>query len=251
MSELVDKGSIEIPLSGGRYTVGVVRVGDTVRRPAKSSSPCVRDLLLHLERAGCACVPRYLGQDESGRDIFNYIPGWVPAKFQYFEDDQVAAAAVMLRSFHDATRGSDLAGATGVVCHHDPGPNNAVFQAGRPVAFIDFDFAAPGGIAEDLGYMAWTWCVSSKPARGPAEIQAAQVRVLADAYGLDDAGRAGLVAAMIQRQSQNITFWRQRIEHFEGPETSPDEIRERVDWSRREMEFTQDHRDLFLKALGV
>ena len=56
---------------------------------------------------------------------------------------------------------------------------------------------------------------------------------------------------MIQRQSQNITFWRQRIEHFEGPETSPDEIRERVDWSRREMEFTQDHRDLFLKALGV
>lgn len=179
------------------------------------------------------------------------ISSGVPAKFQYFEDHQVAAAAMMLRSFHDATSGSDLAGAKGVVCHHDPGPNNTVFQAGRPVAFIDFDFAAPGGIVEDLGYMAWTWCVSSKPARGPAEIQVAQVRVLADAYGLDHADRAGLVSAMIQRQSQNIAFWSQRLNHFEGPETSPDEIQERIDWSKREMQFTQGHRDLFLKALGV
>jgi Ser/Thr protein kinase RdoA (MazF antagonist) len=166
-------------------------------------------------------------------------------------NDQVAAAAMMLRSFHDATRGSDLAGAKGVVCHNDPAPNNTVFQGGRPVAFIDFDFAAPGGIVEDLGYMAWTWCVSSKPARGPAEMQAAQVRVLADAYRLDHAERAALVSAMIQRQSQNIAFWSQRLDRFEGPETSPDEIQERIDWSKREMQFTRDHRDLFLKALGV
>jgi hypothetical protein len=85
VSELIGEQTIEIPLTGGRYTVGVVRVGDTVRRPATASSPFVRDLLLHLEGAGCACVPRHLGQDESVRDILSYIPGWVPAKFQYFE----------------------------------------------------------------------------------------------------------------------------------------------------------------------
>jgi Ser/Thr protein kinase RdoA (MazF antagonist) len=251
MDDQADHPTIEIPLSGGRYTVGVVCVGDTVRRPAQPWSPFVRGLLLHLENAGCECVPRHLGQDEFGRDMFSFVPGWVPAKFQHFEDAQVAAAGAMLRSFHDATRGSDLAGGEAVVCHHDPGPNNTVFRNGRPVAFIDFDFAAPGGILEDVGYMAWTWCVSSKPVRGPIEAQAAQLRVLADAYGLALQDRAGLVMAMIQCQSRNITFWNERIDRFEGPQTSSADIQEHVDWSRREMEFTAAHRELFLKALGV
>lgn len=251
MNGSVDGQPVEIPLSGGRYTVGVVRVGDTVRRPAQSSSAFVRELLLHLEDAGYACAPRLLGQDESGRDVFGYIPGWVPAKFQHFEDDQIATAAAMLRYLHDVTRGSNLTGSKEVVCHHDPGPNNVVFQEGRPVAFIDFDFAAPGAAIEDLGYMAWTWCVSSKAARGPAQLQAEQVRVLADAYGLDHSHRAHLVPAMIERQLRNITFWSQRINCFEGPPTSPDEIRERIDWSKREMQFTQHHSDLFSKVLGV
>ena len=241
----------ELPLSGGRYTVGVVRIGDTVRRPASASSPFVRSLLLHLEAVGCQCVPRHLGEDESGRDVLSFLPRWVPTKFQYFEDEQIAAAGAMLRSFHDATRGSDLAGAQAVVCHHDPGPNNTVFQNGLPVAFIDFDFAAPGAILEDVGYMAWTWCVFSKPERGPVERQAAQLRVLADAYGLVLRDRRGLVAAMLQRQAQNIAFWSERIDVFEGIPTSSAEIRERVDWSKREMEFTDAHRALFVSAIGA
>ncbi|MEQ5841875.1 aminoglycoside phosphotransferase family protein [Paraburkholderia acidicola] len=196
-------------------------------------------------------MPRHLGQDDSGRDVLSFLPGWVPQKFQYFEDEQIAAAGAMLRSFHDATRGSDLAGAQVVVCHHDPGPNNTVFQNGLPVAFIDFDFAAPGAILEDVGYMAWTWCVSSKPERGPVERQAAQLRVLANAYGLASQDRPGLITAMLQRQSQNIAFWSERIDVFEGPTTSSAEIRERVAWSRREMEFTGAYSDLFLSAIGA
>lgn len=135
--------------------------------------------------------------------------------------------------------------------HHDPGPNNTVFRNGLPVAFIDFDFAAPGGILEDVGYMAWTWCVSSKPEPGSVELQAAQLRVLADAYGLARQDRQGLVAAMIQRQSQNIAFWSERIDAFEGPPTNTAEIQERVDGSRREMDFTKAHSELFLEAIGV
>ncbi|MFF1839091.1 aminoglycoside phosphotransferase family protein [Streptomyces sp. NPDC058231] len=68
-----------------------------------------------------------------------------------------------MRSLHEATRSSRLTGTSPVVCQHDPGPNNVVFHQGRPVAFIDFDTAAPGNPLEDLGYMAWTWCISSKP----------------------------------------------------------------------------------------
>jgi hypothetical protein len=59
-----------------------------------------------------------------GRDTFTYLPGWVPAKFQRFNDTQIRDAGALLRALHDASRGSALAGEHPVVCHHDPGPNN-------------------------------------------------------------------------------------------------------------------------------
>ena len=142
----------EVPLRGGRVTPGVVRVGNTVRRPVTEASPFVARLLGHLERRGFAGAPRHLGLDAAGRDTFSYLPGQVPARFRRWTDAQVAAAGVLLRSLHDATRGCAPAGASPVVCHHDPGPNNAVFRDGLPYAFIDFDTAAPGDPLEDVGY---------------------------------------------------------------------------------------------------
>ena len=47
----------ETPLTGGRITVGVVRVGDTVRRPITRDRTHVHDLLLHLEERGFDAVP--------------------------------------------------------------------------------------------------------------------------------------------------------------------------------------------------
>ena len=44
----------------------------------------------------------------------------------------------------------------------DPGPFNTVFRAGLPAAFIDWSSCRPGGRLEDLGYMAWTWCIQSQ-----------------------------------------------------------------------------------------
>lgn len=53
----------EVPLEGGRVNVGgVVRVGDTVRRPLRENSPFVHELLLQLERAGFDGAPRFLGR---------------------------------------------------------------------------------------------------------------------------------------------------------------------------------------------
>jgi len=68
----------EIPLDGGRVTKGIVRVGDTVRRPPTFNSPFVHKLLEHLEASGFDAAPRSNGFDEFGRDVFLYIQGDVP-----------------------------------------------------------------------------------------------------------------------------------------------------------------------------
>lgn len=239
----------EEPLGGGRITHGVVRVGDTVRRPASPSSPFVAELLNHLEQHGFSGAPRYLGVDEAGRDMFSYLPGHVPAKFQQWTDAQVTAAGVLLRSLHDATRGSRLAGPQPVVCHHDPGPNNMVFQDGTPVALVDFDTAAPGDPLEDVGYAAWTWCIASKSAAPPVTEQAYQVRMLADGYELSGLERRGLVDAILDRQIRNVQFWLKRNPGPSELHPSEDVIAARVEWSRREHAFVSTYRSTFEQAL--
>ncbi|MFI6624559.1 aminoglycoside phosphotransferase family protein [Streptomyces sp. NPDC050528] len=239
----------EVPLPGGRITPGVVRVGDTVRRPTTQASPFVARLLGHLAQRGFTGAPRHLGLDETGRDTFSYLPGHVPARFRHWTDEQITAAGALLRSFHDATRGSALAEPCAVVCHHDPGPNNTVFRDELPVAFIDFDTAAPGDPLEDVGYAAWTWCVSSRPTAPPVSVQAAQVRLLADAYGLVASDRGKLVDAMLNRQTRNASWWLARLG---GPEHTVGEdelIGARIAWSEREHAHTSAHRSAFDSAL--
>jgi Phosphotransferase enzyme family len=244
-----------IPLTGGRMTSGVVKVADTVRRPAGPASPFVAQLLALYEQRGFLGAPRYLGQRD-GMDCFSFIPGSVPARFQTWTDVQIAAAGRLLRAMHDASRGSALAGRHPVVCHHDPGPNNAVFNnmvfsEGEPVAFIDFDTAAPGSPLEDLGYLAWTWCVSSKPSAPPVEAQAAQMRIAVDAYGLAHGERGAVVDAILERQARNVRFWAE-IRSGRSPTIATDEqIIERIAWSRREHWHTVVNREVFDAALSA
>lgn len=217
-------------LSGGRITPGVVRIGDTVRRPASPGTP---DLLRLLEARGFAGAPRYLGQDDEGRDILTYLEGWVPG-FQRWQNEQIAAFGVLLRALRDATRSAP----NRVICHHDPGPNNTVFRNNLPVALIDFDTAEPGSPLEDLGYAAWTWCIASKhndPTR-----QAAQVRVLADAYALPPPQRAALIDATLERQSRNVRFWTETT-----AQVTPQQRADRITWSRQEHAYTTTHRPTF------
>ncbi|MFF0771237.1 aminoglycoside phosphotransferase family protein [Nonomuraea wenchangensis] len=239
----------EVPLTGGRVTPGVVRVADTVRRPATASSAFVAQLLTHLEQCQFTGAPRYLGRDEASREIFSYLPGQVPAKFRRWSDTQVASAGSLLRSLHDATRNSGLAGKHPVVCHHDPGPNNTVFRAGLPAAFIDFDTAAPGDPLEDVGYMAWTWCISSKPTAPPATAQAAQVRVLTDAYGLSAERRAEVLDAILDRQSRNARWWAERLTDPGTCPANPETIISRIAWSEREYTYTSVNRLVFAAVL--
>lgn len=81
----------EVPLSGGRITSGVVRVGNTVRRPATASSSFVAELLGDLKPKGFTGAPRHLGFDRPvGRSSPTFpatcppdssggpIPRWLP-----------------------------------------------------------------------------------------------------------------------------------------------------------------------------
>lgn len=145
------------PLTGGRVTPGVVKVGDTVRRPTGNHSEYAHALLEELEREGFDAAPRFLGLDEGRREILTYLPGEVPDDLRLFTDEQAAAAARLLRRYHDATVRSPLRGTGEVVCHGDVSPCNHVFRNGLPYALIDFDGAHPGCRREDVGYGAWLW----------------------------------------------------------------------------------------------
>lgn len=156
----------------------------------------------------------------------------------------------MLRAFHDATRGSALAGESPIICHHDFGPNNAVFEGKEPVALIDFDMARPGEPKEDLGYTAWAWCVSSKPDRQPVSVQAHQVCILVEAYeGLGVWSARELVDAIMERQERNILFWSDAMRKPDEVATPTGKIAEVIAWSRRELAYTSAHQRQFEAAL--
>jgi len=212
----------ETRLHGGRVTVGVVRVGGTVRRPAKASSPFVRDLLLHLERRRFDAAPRYLGRDERDRDVFSYLPGEVPAELDAeIADEPLVAAARLIRRFHDATSGSQLAGEHETVCHNDLSPCNFVFRDGLPVGIIDFDAAAPGRRLSDLGYAIFLWLNLGTDGRR-ADKQARRIELFCDAYGVTvdrqvvDAVIAAVAATLhrleAEGRSADARWWRQQLD---------------------------------------
>ena len=55
----------EVPLGGGNVSGGVVRIGDTVRRPAGPWTPAVHALLGHLHATGFPGAPRPLAWTSS------------------------------------------------------------------------------------------------------------------------------------------------------------------------------------------
>ncbi|HKN98393.1 MAG TPA: phosphotransferase [Pseudonocardiaceae bacterium] len=173
-------------LAGGHVT-GPVRIGDTVRRRPGPRGAFVRELLGHFERHGWAGAPRLLGTDEQGRDVLGYLPGHVPWDACPPPDPgSLAAVARLLRECHDLTAGTPLAGDQEVVCHNDLSPANTVYRDSgdglRPVAFIDWDLAAPGARVHDVAHVCWQY-VDLGPGVADAVQAGRWLRVVCDAYG--------------------------------------------------------------------
>jgi hypothetical protein len=184
----------------GGFVNEVVRVGDTVRRTAASAF--VHRVLEHLD--GWPGAPRLLGVDARGREVLEFLDGHVawereqPAAVT--SDESLARVAGLVREFHDRTAG--LAGGEEVVCHNDLSPKNTVYRVLgeelRPVAFIDWDNAAPGRRVHDVAHVCWTYL-----GLGPGiEVVAAArgIQLISDAYGL--AARSTLV--------DTILWWQDR-----------------------------------------
>ena len=194
----------EIPLLGGRITPGVVRVGNTVRRPTNPNSEFVHELLLHLDRVGFDAAPRFLGIDKEGREVLSYREGSVPADLcRDYPDEVLAGAAALLRAYHDAAATSALAAGEETVCHNDISPVNAVFVDGLPVALIDFDAAVPGPPMRDLAYALFLWLHLTEDGL-PLTEQARRTQVFFAAYGMHPPQR--LTDEILERQRERASM---------------------------------------------
>lgn len=195
----------EIPLTGGNVNASVVRVGDTVRRSVGPHSKSVHQFLQHLQQAGFAQAPRFLGIDAQGREILTFIPGSVEFPDNLWTNNAaIVAAARMLREFHDASQSFDQAQPEGwayaypdaarheVICHNDFAPYNMVFESGLPIGIFDFDLVGPGPCLRDLAYLAYWFAPLSFSAGDLAERTEAEVtggsqrlKLLCKTYGTD------------------------------------------------------------------
>lgn len=204
-------GRVEHRLEGGTANRDlVVRVGDTVRRPQSAGSPAVHALLLHLERVGFAGAPRYLGEDDQGREVLSYVAGEsarAPHEDWALTEAALVSVADLLRRYHDAVSTFDPTPyrwstrvppgpVPAVVCHNDPNLDNVVFRDGTAVALIDFDLASPGPRLWDVALAARLWV----PLRAPEDVDdrrrgnaGPRLRAFVDAYGLTPTDRDRVV----------------------------------------------------------
>lgn len=189
-------------MTGGRITAGVVRLSNTIRRPITADRSHVHDLLCYLEQQQFDGVPRFQGIDERNREVLSFLAGSVPLDLDHFDDEQLSAAAALLRRFHDATVSlvRDDDGVTEVICHNDWGPPNAVFVEGLPIGIIDFDTITPGLRLWDLGYSAFTWLDLGNPDYTGDE-QIRRLFVFAKGYGMKQCSAAAIATYAVARQT--------------------------------------------------
>jgi hypothetical protein len=213
----------EVVLAGGNMG-RVVRVGDTVRRPAGPWTPTVHALLRHVRAAGFTKVPEPSGIDDRGREVISLLPGRVatyPLEPFVLSDATLESTARTLRGFHDATAG--FAAGPGmewqrpahepaeVICHNDFAPYNLMFEGEEITGVIDLDLCSPGPRVLDMGYAAYRIVPLTDPANPDVpypgvDEQARRLAAFCAAYGAPDVSPADVVASAIGKLRELVAF---------------------------------------------
>jgi hypothetical protein len=258
-----EAGQVEIPLAGGDVTEGVVRVGDTVRRPVGPHSPLVHALLAHLESIGFEGAPRLLGIDGAGREVLSYVDGEVgglPRPPWIADEARLASVGRLVRAYDDAAASfipppgalpaEPPAEPPGIppapayppelIGHVDITPENVVFRDGRAFALIDFDLAKPATRADEMFNVLLWWAPLFDPRDRDPLLQDVDVprraRILADAYGLSGPDRERVIEVAAIRTRRSWYLMKRRAEVDGGgwrrmwQEGVGDEIRRRELW---------------------
>lgn len=231
----VDVGSRdEIELPAGDVTEGIVRVGDTVRRPHQPQSFAVAAYLDHLERVGFDASPRYLGLDAAGRDVLTFMSGDVagdPPEAWALTDALLASVARLVKRLHEASAGYDpvdepfpprpgVPDDAELVTHLDVTPQNVVVRDGEAVGLIDFDLAGPSTRLVDSLNAAMHWV----PLRDPVDLRAGsenlnqfrRLRIFADEYGWTAEQRGRLPSAAAERAEISWSRMNERAKTLGG-----------------------------------
>lgn len=219
----------EIILAGGQVTP-VIRIGDTVRRSGQRNNALQHALFDHLAAQGFPHAPRFLGYDDEGRETLTFLPGEVLFDKDDFSDGQLAAAARMLRAYHDATVSFPPVMAAGaeVLCHNDWTPANTVFVDDLPSGMIDFDTAAPGTRLWDVTYSVWTWLGLAEPRWSPSE-QRHRMSHFLSAYDHPTCS-IGLIAACLPARQAGRAHW-----------AGKRDMTAAVSWANNCLAWTLDH----------
>jgi Phosphotransferase enzyme family len=222
----------EVPLTGGMSTPGVVRVGDTVRRPQKPDSDSVHALLEHFERCGFDGAPRFKGIDSRGRAMLEFIEGFAPPHNGFeLSEEAVSAGARLVRRVHDLTAGTAFAAGSEVACHPNLSQPNFVFRDMIPVGIIDWDGVHPG--TRLANFADFLWAFVHPAIYGDGEPAARMLRAAADAYGWSG---DGLVDSMLA----TVRNFQTAVEGDPGA----------VEWGAVELSYMERNADTFRTVLS-
>ncbi len=267
---MTDPQEHEVPLAGGDVTEGVVRVGDTVRRPMGAHSEVVHRVLKHLEEAGVDLTPRFLGIDEKGREILSYIEGEVADRpWPEWVGDPARGVSVarLLRRLDDALVELGLPEDTAVkswpsgapepvgpvasfLGHRDVTPENTIFRDGRAVALVDFDLLKPSSRVDEVVNLLLWWAGWSAPEDRDPVFDGMDVgdrgRLLVDAYGLSEEDREWVVPVAVSTAQQSWHDMKRRAEKDGGgwrrmwDDGIGDRIRRRERWLVAEQSYLRE-----------
>jgi Ser/Thr protein kinase RdoA (MazF antagonist) len=209
--------NLEHPLTGGNVADHVVRVGDTIRKPATHATSSVEAFLNHLHAAGFTGAPHSLGRDDQGRHVLEYIPGSTLDMSHPPSLAELHRIGRLIRELHTAARSfvppvsahwnvvikpaaikpiAIKPNTESLICHHDLAPWNLVRDGDRWV-FIDWDGSGPGHPLWDLAYAAQSF--PPLIASGDPTEDAIRLRSMVDGYGLDQTEREELPPLLVER----------------------------------------------------